>query len=241
MQISNSKNRRKRKPIDGVKAIVFDLDNTLIESGINFRGMKTSIINLFVNMGVASNLLNESMLNLEIIKASEEYLSKKMSKERVKEILKKADEIMNKFEMESLRDARLMKDTIDVLKFLDEMGFKIGIVTNGCRKYAEKIINMFGLGKHVDALVARDDVSHPKPDPRHLQHILNILNVSAEEAVFIGDHWIDAICAKRAKVPFILFSKEKRGFEKVSLQSPHIVINSLGEIITLIHRIPCEK
>lgn len=233
MQISYSGNSRKKKLVNCVKAIIFDLDNTLIESRINFREMKSSVINLFVSMGVSPNLLNANMLNFEIINVSKEYLSKRMSEEKVKEILKKAYEIMNKFEIESLKDAKLMEDAISVLKFLDEMGFKIGIVTNGCRKYAEKIIDMFGIGKYIDALVARDDVPNPKPDPRHLQHILNILNVSAEEAVFIGDHWIDAICAKKAKVPFILVSKEKSSLRKVN-ENTYITVNSLSEIITLI-------
>lgn len=240
MRINNSGNRQERKPMERVKAIIFDLDNTLIKSRINFKEMKSSIINLFVNMGVVPNLLNKSMLNVEIIKVSEEYLSKRMSKERVREILSKANEIMNKFEVESLRDAKLMEGAIDVLKLLKEMGFKIGIVTNGCRKYAEEIIDRFGLDKYIDALVARDDVPYPKPDPRHLQQVLNILNVSAEEAIFIGDHWIDAICSKRAKVPFILFTKEKRGSEK-SEKISFMIINSLSEIIKLIRQKEVKK
>ena len=49
-----------------LKAIIFDLDGTLVNSSIPFKKMKMRIIKHLEEAGVPRGLLNNEMLNFEI-------------------------------------------------------------------------------------------------------------------------------------------------------------------------------
>ncbi|MEM2341170.1 MAG: HAD family hydrolase [Candidatus Bathyarchaeia archaeon] len=203
--------------MSNIRTVIFDLDDTLIHSGIDSKRMKASLIKFLVKVGVESNLLNESMPNLEIFRVSAESLRRKNFRENeIKSILERASLILDGVEMESLGNARLMDGALETLLALKRRGFKIGIITNGCRSYASEIIRIFSMEDYIDALVTRDDVDNPKPSPEHLLKALEILGVSPNESIFVGDHWIDALCAKEAGVKFILLKSGKRGDERGS-------------------------
>ncbi len=195
-----------------IKAVIFDLDDTLIHSRINYKKMKSSIINFLINVGVQPSLLSEDMLNFEILRAAIEDLRKKETPENViRKINNEVNAIMNKVELESLNDAKLRKGALEVLYDLKKRDIKIGIITNGCKDYAISIVRKFSIERYIDAIIARDEISNSKPDPEHLLTMLKILQVKTKEAIFVGDHWIDALCARNAGVRFILLKDKKEG------------------------------
>jgi len=219
-----------------VRAVIFDLDDTLIHSKIDYKRMKSTIIRFLVEVGVEPGLLSENMLNSELIKVAVEDLRKKETSENtIRKVISKVNEIMNKFELESINDAKLMEGALEVLGYLESRGIKIGIITNGCRNYAVSIAKKFSLDKYVDAIVARDEVSDPKPNPKHLRVMLKILGVSAEETIFVGDHWIDASCARGAAVKFVLLkSGDKRWrFRDVNCMK-FVIIEDLRDLLNLL-------
>jgi len=219
-----------------VRAVIFDLDDTLIRSKIDYKKMKSTIIKFLVEVGVEPGLLSENMLNSELIKVAVEDLRKKEKSENtIRKVISKVNEIMNRFELESINDAKLMEGALEVLGYLKSRGIKIGIITNGCRNYAMSIAKKFSLDKYVDAIVARDEVSDPKPNPKHLRVMLKILGVSAEETIFVGDHWIDASCARGAAVKFVLLkSGDKRWrFRDVNCMK-FVIVGDLRDLLNLL-------
>lgn len=220
-----------------IKAVVFDLDDTLIRSGINYRETKSSIIKFLFESGVAEELLNENMSNLEIInRAVEDLRGKNYAEDRIREIINKVYEMFNEAELKALNKARLMDGALETLAMLKKIGLKIGIVTNSCGAYARRILEMFSLDRYVDAVIARDDVARHKPDSEHLLKALEKLGVQESETIFVGDHLIDALCARNAGVKFILFRNEKwdpRHAEK----SASAVINHLSELLVIIKQV----
>jgi len=208
-----------------LRAIIFDLDGTLIHTAIPFKEMKSRIIEYLQTVGVTPGLLNNDMLNFQITSIAVEDLRRKgVSQEKIRSILSKVSDIMNRVELESLPRASLIESVPETLKAMKAMGLKIGIMTRSCHKYAEKILNKFRLSKFFDAVVARDDVENPKPNPEHAFHLLSLLGVRAEEALYVGDHWSDGECAKKAGLKFVLIKKcdqkvtspEESGFPTVN-------------------------
>ena len=190
-----------------VRAVIFDLDGTLIRSAIPFEKMKSRVIKFLEEAGVTPGLLNKKMLNFEITRrAIDDLKNKGFSQRYIRKKLCEVSRIMNEVELESLDEASIISGVPETLKALRERGLKIGLMTRSCREYAEKILEKFNLRKYFNVVIARDDVENPKPDPAHAMRILDLLDVSADETLFIGDHWSDMECAKRSGLKFVLFS-----------------------------------
>jgi len=192
-----------------LKAVIFDLDGTLINSAIPFKKMKRLVIRYLEDAGVTRGLLNDEMLNSEITSVAAEDLKVRVFPERyIKRVLSGASDLMNRVEIESLDAASLIDGVPEVLRLLKERGFRIGLLTRSCREYAEKILRRFNIRGYFDAILARDDVEYPKPNPTHALELLKLLNVSARDAIFIGDHPSDMECAVKSGMKFILFRRD---------------------------------
>jgi len=192
-----------------LKAVIFDLDGTLINSAIPFKKMKRLVIRYLEDAGVTHGLLNDEMLNSEITSLAAEDLKARDFPERyIKRVLSGVSDLMNRIEIESLDAASLIDGVPEALRLLKERGFRIGLLTSSCREYAEKILRRFNIRGYFDAILARDDVEYPKPNPTHALELLKLLNVSARDAVFIGDHLSDIECAVKSGMKFILFRRD---------------------------------
>jgi putative hydrolase of the HAD superfamily len=83
---------------------------------------------------------------------------------------------------------------------------KTAIVTNGTVKMQEGKIVALGLDGLVDVVTISEAVQVRKPDPRIYQLALEALGISADRAVFVGDHpEADVAGAKRAGLRAIWF------------------------------------
>jgi len=209
-----------------LKAVIFDLDGTLIDSKIDFRKMKRKNIRLLEASGVEQGLLTEEMLNYDIERrAIEDLRTKGVSEEEIQRVLQKVAEIMSEIELEAIEDAKLLDGVMETLEKLKRLGLKIGIITRSCREYTNKILEKFELERLIDAVAARDDVSKPKPDPEHPRYLMKLLGVKPSETVLIGDHPMDALCAKNVRMRFFLIPKRDTNFKAFQEYSHEILWN----------------
>jgi phosphoglycolate phosphatase len=213
-----------------LRAVIFDLDGTLINSAIPFREMKRKVIAFLHANGVEERLLNEDMLSTEIIDLAICCLQRKDSSvNQVSEILAQVSNIMNEVELQSTGNATVIEGVPRTLRVLKERGLKLGVMTRGCSEYTHKILSKFSLNRFFDAIAARDDVDQPKPNPEHAFHLLRLLGVKAQETLFIGDHWSDAECAKQAGLNFV-FVSHGQGVEKVQ-ELGYPIIENINDIV----------
>ena len=79
--------------------------------------------------------------------------------------------------------------------------FRFAVFTGRPRAEAGLTLRRFAGGLIFDPLIAMGDVTHPKPAPDGLLHILE--QNPGSRVFYIGDTVDDARCARAAKVPFI--------------------------------------
>jgi len=93
----------------------------------------------------------------------------------------------------------LFQDAIEVLTYLRNKGYKLGIITNGSSYTQNKKLEYTNVLSYVDAKIVSDDVGIAKPDPRIFIQMAEKLGVKAEECAFVGDMFHrDILGAKRA-------------------------------------------
>ena len=107
----------------------------------------------------------------------------------------------------------LLEGVPEALDTLRAAQIKLGIVSTKYRFRIEDILGRFELADRFDMIVGGEDVAAHKPDPQGLVLALDALAVGPEEAVYVGDHVVDAEAAMRASVPFVavLSGESERG------------------------------
>lgn len=161
------------------KAVVFDMDGTLIDSPLCFETIRRE---------------------LEIPKESYilEYLSELERPEREKK-MKRLEEI----EHEASKSASAFPGVVELLSRLRHAGMKIGIFTRNCGIATSEVIQTLGLS--VDHVVTREDAP-PKPNPEGLVRFLNLWKLERHEVLYVGDFRFDIECGKSVGVTTALFT-----------------------------------
>ena len=223
-----------------VKAVAFDLDDTLIRTTVDFKRMKQEIIQLFGTLGLDEEMLSTSELTYMIIERGTDLLAAQgASDARLKEIRTEITGIMNRVELESIPRVEAMPSAHEVLLELRKRGIRIGVVTRGCRAYALTALERAGLSGAIDVVLARDDVDRPKPDPAHLMELVARLGVSRGEILSVGDHRTDYECAQAAQIPFIgITSGDSTLADLVKADQRAAVLESIGELPEFLLHLP---
>ncbi|WP_079508757.1 HAD family hydrolase [Mesobacillus jeotgali] len=110
------------------------------------------------------------------------------------------------YEVYRERHEKIVQDNEEInnlLKLLKTEGYKLGIVTGKARKSLDISLECLGLTNFFDVIITGDDVENPKPHPEGINRALDYLNLSANEAVFLGDSDADIMAGLQANVKTI--------------------------------------
>jgi len=89
------------------------------------------------------------------------------------------------------------------LAALRERGAQLAVVTNKMARLSEPLLEQIGLAQYFDLIVCGDTASAPKPDPAPLFYCLERFELSAVQALFVGDSNTDVLAANAAGMPVI--------------------------------------
>lgn len=136
----------------------------------------------------------------------------------------KADEVMTEKTV-------FLPDALEVLRRLKARGVKTGIVTSKLRYRIVDAFAKYGEPDLVSLIIGFGDVADAKPSPMGLLKAIEMLGVSKESVLYVGDSLIDAKAATNAGVDFAAVTTgttSRLDFEA----EPHVFIGgSLTEIL----------
>jgi phosphoglycolate phosphatase len=187
-----------------VKAVVFDLDDTLVLSTVDYAKFKRLVIERIASHGEDPSAYSPTETIVAIVSRYEARMRRYgMAEAEIKRRVAELDRIMDDVELEKVGDTRVVDGAIRLLEMLRAHGVKIGVLTRGCHSYAETALRTTGLLDLVDELECRNSATPAKPNPASYLRLVDRLGVPKDQTLFVGDHPIDAQCAKNADVPFI--------------------------------------
>ena len=134
--------------------------------------------------------------------------------------------------MEYVRIDDHAKSTLDTL----HEKYKLGIVSNfAIPECVDKLLERHSLNKLFDVVVVSGAVNKRKPSPEIFEKALEKLDVSAEDAVFVGDTLdADVEGAKKAGMKAIYI--ERRSQKYVAGACPNQKIKGLSELVAALER-----
>lgn len=174
-----------------IKAVIFDLDNTLV----NFMRVKRAAVSGAV----------EAMIDAGLTVGKEEaiqqvfnmYDREGIEDQRVfdKMLVDKYGQIDHRILAAGVVGYRKAKEGSMVLyphvrqtiMHLLRMGLKLGLVSDAPRMSAWTRLISLGLDSFFDTVVANEDTGKRKPDPAPFRLALSRLEVQPEEAIMVGD------------------------------------------------------
>ncbi len=95
-------------------------------------------------------------------------------------------------------------DMLDFIRSEHHAGTKLAIVTNKHEAAAKRILKQLELADYFDLILGGDSLSERKPHPLPLLHTLRHLAVAQDDAVMIGDSPNDSLAAQGAGIPSII-------------------------------------
>jgi len=211
-----------------IKAVIFDLDGTLVNA---YPAVSRSVNYTLNSLGFAPRTHAE-------IKRSVGGGDRKLMVHFVGEKLApQALAIYRPHHTKVLKikgGAKLLPGALGALKFLKGKGYKLAIASNRPTKFTRIILKELGILKFFNVVLCADKVGKPKPYPDILWAIANRLNLDRKEVLYVGDMTIDVNCAHRAGLPVVAVSTGSSSKKELKDLKPWRIIakmNQLKEII----------
>ena len=101
-------------------------------------------------------------------------------------------------------DTDLFVGMYALLEELEANQIPWGIVTNKPRGLSESLLAELNLTERCAVLVCPEDVTHTKPDPEPMYLAAKQLNLAAEDCIYVGDHPRDIDAGRHAQMLTIL-------------------------------------
>jgi phosphoglycolate phosphatase-like HAD superfamily hydrolase len=192
-------------PVNRIKAVIFDLDNTLVESQIDYHQMKLDVLGELARSGVGPSLLSPSKTIMENIKIGKEDLLQKRPGMDVGVIDDRLNALLTAREMERVETVKVHAGACEALDAVRVEDMAVGVLTRGSRAYALKVLSLTGLDSKVGPCVCRDDypLEEAKPNPLAMIRVANQVGLSARDCLYVGDHPMDFDCANASGASFV--------------------------------------
>lgn len=136
------------------------------------------------------------------------------------------------YQRHSGTSGRLYPKVRETLLVLKGQGVKLAVVTNKDALNTAIVLKKHALQDLFELVIAGDTLPTRKPDPAGIAHCLDVFNISAEAALFVGDSVIDAEAARNAGVKVWLLPYGYNMNSPVQTAAPDRVIADLSELLT---------
>jgi predicted adenylyl cyclase CyaB len=174
------------KPKEGLKAVLFDLDGTLIESEIAFFNSFKKVLKTYnVDIDYKFYKSYEQKKNAKLIEVLKEQ-NKLPSNISQDEIMSK---VYSSYEQEFRKVITKPTAILNFLliKKLKAKGIKVGLVTTSRRIFVNILIDELKLDSLFDLIIAREDVLNLKPAKDAYEKALLELNINKDTCIVVED------------------------------------------------------
>lgn len=179
------------------KLIIFDMDGTLINSSITIANA--------INFVRAKLGLDPMDRNLIMKKVNDHEINPAKFFYGVEHFTKEQEKWFSEYYSHNHDKELALYDGIKgLLLSLVARDIKIAVATNAYRRSAMESLRYLAVHELFDIVACHDDVSRGKPYPDMLHKILQELNISADEALFVGDGTRDQIASQRAGIDYLM-------------------------------------
>jgi pyrophosphatase PpaX len=208
-----------------IKAVLFDLDGTLIDTNELiikcFKYVYEKYLNLEVSTEDICKHFGEPLLNT--FQRYDEKNAAKLTEYYKEYNLEIHDEMARGFE-----GAR------ETLLSLKQKGIKVGVVTSKRKEMTNRGLKLIDLYDIVDVTITPEDTIKHKPGPEPILKACERLKISPDEVLYVGDTSFDIKCSKSAGALSCLVKYTRLPLPELMELKPNYAIDRLFDIIEIV-------
>ncbi|WP_334073082.1 MULTISPECIES: HAD family phosphatase [Paenibacillus] len=207
-----------------VKGVIFDMDNTLLRSRIDFEAMKQDVYQFLVSHGILPDGfdLNRHTASTLIEAAVK---TNRMNESLMKDLW----DVPKKHELIGMKDAELEPGVKELLNEWQGL-YHLVVVTNNSLEAAEAALRDHDVLRFFDQVVGREQVRLLKPAPDAFLHVLRHYGgLSPGAWISVGDSWIDGKASALAGIPFIAYCGDEAKMKEMEV-FPRAFIRDLRDL-----------
>jgi putative hydrolase of the HAD superfamily len=195
--------------MEKVKAVIFDLDDTLLNRNKTFDLYCDYLIDTFFPKDIYNKeniKLNMKNLDKNGYEDRNIFYRKIIENWNLKSSVNELEENwFDQFDKFSVPECKL----IEILNYLNKK-YKLAIITNGSSIMQNKKIDALGIRKYFNEIIISNDVGIKKPNKEIFILACDRLKIIPSEVVYIGDNFdIDILGATNAGLKAIWINKFK--------------------------------
>jgi len=214
-----------------VKAVMFDLDGTLIDSAPIYYEIIDIVFARLEIPPVTRNTLQEAMDDGDF---DWDFVLPADMKSRKEEIIAKARTIIDDIAPALFgKQIKSIPGAADVCRKIASRRIKIGLVTSTPGDYISvKLapLKAAGIENLLEVIVTADDVVNKKPHAEPLIKGSQKLGVAVEHCVYVGDTRVDIRAGKAAGMKTVGVLTGFDDYEALKKENPDAVIESIAQL-----------
>ena len=179
-----------------MRALVFDLDGTLVDS---YAAITDSLNH--ARSGFDLPALPEAQVRRQVGRGLEALIEDLVGPDRVPDGVRLFRE---RYAEVYASMTHALPAAAATLEGLADRGYPMTVASNKPARFGRAIVEALGLSKWLVSVHGPDTVGSTKPDPAMLFRCLVEMNVDAASTVYVGDMVLDVETAASAGVPVIL-------------------------------------
>lgn len=183
-----------------IKAVIFDMDGTLIDSQPIWYQVSTDF---FQKNGFPVTM--DDMIKLTgspVAKLVDYVLQAHGQKDKARAQL--VTELMDYAVFEILAAKPLLPNVKDVLAQLKQQGIKIAVASASPRNMLQGIVDSCGIAEYFDYLASAEELDYNKPHPAVYLHAAQQLDVSVAECFAVENSVLGMISGKAASMKTVV-------------------------------------
>ena len=166
------------------KALLFDLDGTLIDSDFFHFECWNEILEDYGAQLTYNDWLN-NYAGIPLPTNAKNLIEKYGITATLYEIIDRREHLT--IERLETNDIKLMPYVAEVLDFFESKGLILALVTSSPRKDVKAIFKRNGMGKYFKLIITRSEVTKSKPDPESYNLCVEKLGIAKDECVVFED------------------------------------------------------
>lgn len=218
--------------LSGVRAILFDLDGTLVDTAPDITAAVGATLN-----DLGRPPIDDAIVRSYIGRGVDVLLHRVLTGARdgnaATDIHEHARAIfLEHYGAHNGRTARVYAGVRDGLAHAQRLGLALCCVTNKPQAFSDTLLAKLDLDRYLAFVLGGEALPKGKPDPAPLLYAATRLGLAAQQCLMVGDSSNDAVAARAAGMPVVLVGYGYTEDQAVDTIDCDAVVASIADVVS---------